>query len=121
MRRNCEIDLPRRFLELYGPKIEAWIETAIPGMTYSILIAGKATPPALSSPFVTSSTFERNVATLRAVELSSSSGPCILIEPADKASRRLIEDEEKRITPPSPLRGLPSGTPITATYGGYAL
>jgi hypothetical protein len=145
MRRNVEIDLPSRFLELHGPQVDRFIESARPGDTWSFAIVGPLVPAALVSPFVSTSAIERNVITIRAVELASSSGPCLLIEPADKHSRRLVDEETERLTPaqshleePGPLksafqqddyspsghrggsRPIPTGLPITGTFGGIA-
>jgi hypothetical protein len=131
-RRNCEIDLPTRFSKLYAKEIEAFLADAIPGMTLNIVPITPGSIPL--SPFVTTSSFERNIITLRAVDLSGVSGPVILLEPADAHSRRLIEKEEARLKAYEPpiasqeahglaYRGgsqpLMSGVPVTGQFGGY--
>jgi hypothetical protein len=116
-RRSYEIDLPARVAEFYASAIGRWVETAIPGQTLCIPLQG-AVPPLAFSPFVTSSSLERNTIVLRAVELSSSTGPCILVEPADALSRRLVAAEDKRLTPAAHVGGsrpLNTGTPAVGS------
>jgi hypothetical protein len=96
MRRNVELDLPSAFTRHYGPMIDQWLESAIPGSSLCIpLVAGPA-----FSPFVVSASLERNTITLRAVELMGAlAGPAMLVEPADRHSRTLVDLEERRLTP----------------------
>ena len=95
MRRNVEMDLPARFAVHYGPAIDQWLESAIPGSTLCIPLASSGPV----SVFVTSSALERNTVTLRAVELAAVTGPALLVEPADAHSRRLVDREDARLTP----------------------
>jgi hypothetical protein len=145
-RRNCEIDLPTRFARRYAAAIEAFLADAIPGMTLNVLVGESyAKAPALASPFVSSSSIERNVVTLRAVDLAGVSGPCLLLEPADAFSRRLVDQEEERMKQVErhpvggqparvvhqqddysrdPYRGgsrpLHTGQPVTGSFGTYS-
>jgi hypothetical protein len=86
-RRNVEMDLPASFVTKHGPVIHGWLESAIPGSQLAIPTGG-----ALASPFVSSSSIERNTVTLRAVDLASVSGAVLLVEPADAHSRRLVAE-----------------------------
>jgi hypothetical protein len=133
MRRNVELDLPTRFVAKYTPELDHWLESAIPGSQFSLAVVPKGGIPL--SPFVSSSSFERNVITLRAVELSSSTGPCLLIEAADAHSRRLIDQEDAKLKAAEPARQddysrdgfrhvggsrpQPTGIPVTGQFGGY--
>jgi hypothetical protein len=127
MRRYVEIDLPTRFAKEHASLIEGFLADAIPGMALNLqVVPGFSAPPALASAFVSSSSFERNIITLRTVDLSGTSGPVMLLEPADAHSRRLIDKEEARLKAEEPppasrhvggSRPLQTGYPVTGTFG----
>ena len=86
---NVEIDLPGRFLRTHRAAIDAFLEGAIPGTTLVIPLV----PECLMHPAVTTSALT-NVVEIRARQLDSRS---LVLEPADRASARLVDLEEDRL------------------------
>lgn len=104
---RAEFDLPSLFLEKHRAGIEAWLETAIPGMVYVIPPEGTQV---LAHPAVTSSWLERNTIELR-LDLFDGFP---LLRPADAASRRLVERAADRLAEDEDRQRAIRGMPYTA-------
>jgi hypothetical protein len=86
---DAVVDLPTRFRALYAASIASFLEHAKPGDTLCIHLGDRR----LLSAFVSSASVERNTVELRLGYL----GHALMLVPADRASRRLVDLEETKL------------------------